>query len=72
MPFLSADARRAYFRKRYHDLRSAWLKENGPCRRCGSHDNLTIDHIDPLSKEQADNQTRLWNWSKKRREEGTV
>lgn len=36
---------------RYHGLRSDWIKENGPCRACGSNQNLEIDHIDERTKE---------------------
>lgn len=37
----------AWLKKR----RDAWIKENGPCRSCGSNDELEIDHVDPLKKE---------------------
>jgi 5-methylcytosine-specific restriction endonuclease McrA len=31
--------------------RNTWIKEHGPCQRCGTWDNLEIDHIDPTAKE---------------------
>ena len=68
MAFKSVDDRRAYFRARYNGLRAEWFKKNGPCRHCGARDNLQVDHIDPRSKEHPDNETRLWNWSRERRE----
>ncbi len=30
--------------------RDLWLAENGPCRKCGSDEELEIDHIDPKTK----------------------
>jgi hypothetical protein len=30
--------------------RQAWLAANGPCAKCGSWENLEIDHIDPAQK----------------------
>lgn len=30
--------------------RALWIKENGPCRQCGSTVDLQIDHIDPSKK----------------------
>ena len=54
--------------KRYHQKRDAWLQENGPCIRCGSWDDLQIDHIDPATKDRSLARTNLWNISKKRRE----
>jgi 5-methylcytosine-specific restriction endonuclease McrA len=30
--------------------RDEWVIVNGPCARCGSNDNLEVDHLDPGSK----------------------
>jgi hypothetical protein len=30
--------------------KEAWFAENGPCRKCGSAENLEVDHIDPSQK----------------------
>ena len=30
--------------------RDQWIKENGPCIRCGSDQRLEVDHIDPAYK----------------------
>lgn len=43
-------------RKEYFDI-------NGPCVRCGSFDNLELDHIDPTEKEDH----KVWSWSEERR-----
>lgn len=43
--------------------RQLWLNENGPCKECGSHKRLEIDHIDPKNKVHHS----IWTWSKVRR-----
>jgi hypothetical protein len=40
--------------------RQAWIDENGPCQKCGSRENLEIDHIDPRTKER--NVAHLWTY----------
>lgn len=45
--------------------RRAWLDLNGPCKHCGSSENLEIDHINPAEKTDH----RIWSWSKVRLEE---
>lgn len=49
----------AWARKRRED----WLKENGPCVKCGSWDNLEIDHIDPATKITHN----IWSWTEEKR-----
>lgn len=39
--------------------RNKWLEENGPCKKCGSNENLEIDHIDPSTKEY--NISQIWS-----------
>lgn len=68
MGFATVEIRRAYFRERYNGLRKKWFQENGPCRHCNSWDDLQVDHIDPQTKNGPDDETRLWNWSRQRRE----
>jgi hypothetical protein len=43
--------------------RDAWLAENGPCARCGSAEELQVDHVDPESKQM--NPALLWSLSPK-------
>lgn len=43
--------------------RDTWLKENGPCKRCGSIEELQVDHIDPFLKVDH----KVWSWSETRR-----
>ena len=47
--------------------RTEWIKQNGPCKMCGSWDNLEIDHIDPSLKKY--DPTTLWSRRKEFREE---
>lgn len=53
--------RTAYLR--YRQRRIDWFKENGPCRKCSSWENLELDHIDPSTKESH----LIWSWSDERR-----
>lgn len=39
--------------------------ENGPCRQCGSTEDLELDHIDPTTKISH----AVWSWSEQRRAE---
>jgi len=64
VPFKNADDLRSYQRLWRTRRRRAWLKKNGPCKRCGSRKHLHVDHIDPNKKIDH----RVWTWSKVRRE----
>ena len=44
--------------------RKNWFAANGPCRGCGSSENLEMHHIDRTEKEEH----RIFSWSKARRE----
>ena len=50
-------------RKWLQNRREKWFKENGPCKNCGSWENLELDHIDPAQKVSH----KIWSWSDKRR-----
>lgn len=45
-------------------LRAEWFAANGPCRECGSTDNLELDHIDRKDKVSH----TVWSWAPKRRQ----
>jgi 5-methylcytosine-specific restriction endonuclease McrA len=45
--------------------RRDWLFLNGPCRHCGSWDELDVDHVDPTEKEIESNV--LWRGAAARR-----
>ena len=64
MPYKDRAEQNRYQRERAARLRREWLLVNGPCRSCGSWENLEVDHVDPKEKEQH----RVWTWSKTRRE----
>jgi len=55
---------REYTRKWMAARRKAWLDENGPCVRCGSSDQLEVDHIDPSQKITHN----VWSWTKEKRD----
>lgn len=59
MPYKNPVAQREYQRRRVAARRAQWIKENGPCVRCGSWSILEVDHIDPTQK--ADH--RIWSWA---------
>lgn len=42
---------RNYQRAWIAERRNSWIKENGPCRGCGSDENPEVDHINPQTKE---------------------
>jgi hypothetical protein len=39
-----------YNRERARRRKDEWLAANGPCRRCGTWDDLEVDHVDPKTK----------------------
>lgn len=46
--------------------RQEWIEKNGPCKSCGSWENLEIDHINPLEKEIK--ASSLWSLKKASRD----
>jgi 5-methylcytosine-specific restriction endonuclease McrA len=67
MPCKTKEDQRKYQREWILKRRSAWLKANGPCVRCGSWENLEVDHIDP--KEKKFNPAGVWSRKREAREE---
>jgi hypothetical protein len=55
---------REYKRKWIAKRRADWLADNGPCIRCGSWDDLEVDHIDQGKKVAH----KVWSWSQARRD----
>jgi len=45
--------------------RKEWLKKNGPCVKCGSDNDLQVDHVDPRKKFTH----RIWSYRIEIREE---
>ena len=64
MPYSDPAQQRRYQREWVARRRQAWLDENGPCVRCGSADELEVDHVDPEKKVSH----RVWSWSAERRD----
>lgn len=63
MPYKNKKTQNDYQNARMQRLRIAWLKDNGPCKKCGSSENLEVDHIDRTTKISH----RVWSWSEQRR-----
>lgn len=53
--------KRAY--QKIKDRKRVWFSLNGPCKRCGSWENLELDHINRNEKESH----CVWSWSEDRR-----
>jgi hypothetical protein len=64
MPLASREAQREYQRQWIARRKSVWFAENGPCVRCQSWNDLTLDHIDPSQKISHS----VWSWSQSKRE----
>src|SRR5712672_2171674 len=61
MPYRTKEEQREYQRQWMIKRRSEWFRENGPCIRCGSWQDLEVDHIDPSTKEL--HTSALWSMS---------
>jgi 5-methylcytosine-specific restriction endonuclease McrA len=48
-----------YQRNWMKQRRLEWVNANGPCKSCGSDENLEVDHIDPSLKRN--HVSRLWS-----------
>ncbi len=46
--------------------RNTWIKENGPCQRCGSLIDLQVDHVDKETKKW--NPSGIWSRNENDRE----
>ncbi|AXH46549.1 HNH endonuclease [Gordonia phage RobinSparkles] len=55
--------RSAYQNEWLKKRRNEWLKENGPCVKCGSWENLEVDHKDRSKKITSS----VWSWSAEKR-----
>lgn len=53
--------KRAY--EKVKQRRIDWFHENGPCKECGSWENLELDHVNPEEKESHS----IWSWREDRR-----
>lgn len=64
MPYRDSARQAAYQAAWLRRRREAWFATAGPCVRCGSTDDLELDHIDPTKKASHN----VWSWRKERRE----
>lgn len=63
MPYKDPSKQSSYQNEWLKNRRLKWLVENGPCIRCGSAEDLQVDHIDAGAKVTH----RVWSWSNARR-----
>ena len=63
MPYKDIAKQRAFQRHAVARKRAEWLNEHGPCRSCGSVENLEVDHIDRSTKIDH----KVWSWAEPRR-----
>lgn len=50
MAYKTKLSKREYQKTWISQRRAAWIEEHGPCVRCGSRENLQVDHVDPKKK----------------------
>lgn len=65
MPYKDKQKQNEIQMVRYRRRRFEWLKRNGPCKRCGSVEDLQVDHVDRVTKISH----RIWSWTDLRRAE---
>lgn len=63
MPYKDPEEQRIYQRKWLARRKAEWFAANGPCTRCGSWNDLELDHINARLKVNH----VIWSWSEKRR-----
>jgi 5-methylcytosine-specific restriction endonuclease McrA len=61
--YKNIEKKRAYQLKWLKERRDKWLEENGPCKKCGSEENLHVHHKDPKTKVSH----KVWSWAEERR-----
>lgn len=64
MPFKDRDKQREFCRFWMEKRRHLWFLANGPCKHCGSWDDMELDHIEPATKASH----RIWSWREDKRE----
>ena len=70
MGYSDLDKQRKYAREWAAARRVAWFADK-KCVKCGSIQNLQIDHKDPNTKDaslRANHTNSIWSWSRERRE----
>jgi 5-methylcytosine-specific restriction endonuclease McrA len=64
MPMKTKEQQRGYQNEWIKRRRNEWFEANGPCKECGSTNDLQLDHIDPKLKVSS----HIWSWSQTRRD----
>lgn len=60
---LTGERKREYQRLWVAARREQWINDNGPCARCGSTENLEVDHIVPREITGAMASAAIWSRS---------
>jgi len=63
MPYADPERQRASQRNRVARIRASYMAGQC-CAKCGSTENLELDHIDPSTKVDH----KIWTWTKARRD----
>lgn len=63
MPYADPEKQREFQRKRVARIRAEWLAAHGPCCKCGSWEEIEVDH---KSREEKVTH-RVWSWAESRR-----
>lgn len=63
MPYKDKQKQLEYQNRWTQKRRTDWLRANGPCRHCGSWEDLEVDHIDPKGKHTH----RIWTLKESKR-----
>lgn len=59
MGYKNIEEKREYQKQWMADRRDQWISENGPCAKCGSLEQLEVDHIDSSLKTM--NPAAIWS-----------
>lgn len=63
MPYKDKNKQLEYQKLWAASRRREWLGRNGPCKKCGSDQDLEVDHIDPKTKINH----KVWTWKESKR-----
>ena len=63
MGYVDKEKQKEFQREWLKKRRAKWLSENGPCKKCGTWENLHVHHKDPKLKISH----RVWSWAETRR-----
>jgi len=59
MPYKTREQQTEYQKRWQQARRAAWIEQHGPCAKCGSDEDLEVDHIDESKKRFK--ATHLWS-----------